>query len=265
MVSCTDIPEHELPSLSRLSATVPLDLDIKKVAQDWFAAFSNAAELKDSKAIVNLLLPDSFWRDFLSLTWDFRTLHGHEKILQFLQDQLPVMTMKNIRLKEEYLGLEQPYPDVVWINALFDFETQVGLASGIIRLVPTQSGEWKAYVVFTNLEELKGFPEQIGPLRNPLPNHGMWQHERQRTSEFIDKDPKVVIIGGGQSGLDISARLKAIGVSALIIERNPRVGDSWRNRYEALCLHDPVCERAFNLSHCHYLRSLTLALSRFRV
>lgn len=265
MVSSTDVPDYELPSLTSLSATVPPDLDIKKVTQDWFTAFSNAVELKDPEAIINLLLPNSFWRDFLSLTWDFRTLCGHENILRFLQDQLPLMSMKNIRLKEEYLNLQQPYPDIVWINTLFNFETQVGLASGIVRLVPTQSGEWRAYVVFTNLEDLKGFPEQIGPLRNPLPNHGLWQHTRQRVSEFKDEDPKVVIVGGGQSGLDISARLKAVGVSALIIERNPRIGDSWRNRYEALCLHDPVCELIFDFSHCHsiYLRSLTLSSSGY--
>ena len=26
----------------------------------------------------------------------------------------------------------------------------------------------------------------------------------------------------------------------IIVERNERPGDSWRNRYKSLCLHDPV-------------------------
>ena len=26
----------------------------------------------------------------------------------------------------------------------------------------------------------------------------------------------------------------------IIVEKNPRAGDSWRNRYKSLCLHDPV-------------------------
>ncbi|MEM7254816.1 MAG: NAD(P)/FAD-dependent oxidoreductase, partial [Pseudomonadota bacterium] len=30
------------------------------------------------------------------------------------------------------------------------------------------------------------------------------------------------------------------GVPTLIIEKNARAGDSWRNRYKSLCLHDPV-------------------------
>ncbi|KXN81274.1 putative indole-3-pyruvate monooxygenase YUCCA4 [Leucoagaricus sp. SymC.cos] len=233
-------PDAPLPTLSRLNATIPSFLDAKKVAQEWFTAFSNAITSKDAQAVVNLLLPDSFWRDFLSLTWDFRTFRGHDKIAQFLKDRLPVINVQNIKLKDDYLGLQQPYPDLAWINTFFDFETQVGIGSGIIRLVPTQSGEWKAHVVFTNLEDLKGYPEKTGFLRNFIPNHGFWEQQKQKEAEFKDADPKVLIIGAGQSGLDVSARLKAIGVLALIVEQNPRVGGSWRNRYEGLCLHDPV-------------------------
>jgi putative flavoprotein involved in K+ transport len=33
-----------------------------------------------------------------------------------------------------------------------------------------------------------------------------------------------------------------LDVPSLVLEQNPRIGDNWRNRYEALCLHDPVCE-----------------------
>ncbi|KAJ3557978.1 hypothetical protein NP233_g11603 [Leucocoprinus birnbaumii] len=240
-----EIPDHELPTLTRSNVTIPPNLDAKQIAQSWYTTFSTAITSQDIQTITNLLLPDSFWRDFLSLTWDFRTFRGHSKISQFLTDQLPIMDMQNIKLKDDYLGLQQPYPDIAWINTLFDFETKVGLGSGIIRLVPTASGpnghlEWKAHVVFTNLENLKGHPEQIGPLRNHLPNHGKWEQDLLIASEFENTNPQVLIIGAGQSGLDVAARLKAIGVSALIVEKNQRIGDSWRNRYEALCLHDPV-------------------------
>jgi hypothetical protein len=242
MSSNIQIPDVPLPTLPRLNATVSPDLDARKVAEEWYAAFSNAISSKDAQRVAGLLLPDSFWRDFLSLTWDFRTFRGQDKITQFLKDQLPLINVHEIKLRNDYLGLQQPYPDLAWINTMFDFETQVGIGSGIIRLVPTQNGEWKAHVVFTNLEDLKGFPEKIGPLRNSLTNHGLWEQERKRLADFVDKDPAVLIIGGGQSGLDVAARLKALGVSALVIERNPRIGDSWRDRYDSLCLHDPVCE-----------------------
>lgn len=37
----------------------------------------------------------------------------------------------------------------------------------------------------------------------------------------------------------MAARLKALGIDALVVERNKRIGDNWRNRYEYLSLHLP--------------------------
>ena len=49
-----------------------------------------------------------------------------------------------------------------------------------------------------------------------------------------------MIIGGGQGGIGLGARLRQLGVPTIIVERNERPGDSWRKRYKSLCLHDPV-------------------------
>ena len=131
---------------------------------------------------------------------------------------------------------------MAWIVVQFAFETKIANGRGIARLVPTMGSQWEALVVCTNLEDLKDYPEAIGPHRNPLPNHGKWADQRRRETAFEGKEPEVLIIGGGQNGLDVAARLKNLGVSNLIIEKQPRVGNQWRTRYEALCLHDPVCE-----------------------
>lgn len=74
-------------------------------------------------------------------------------------------------------------------------------------------------------------------MRNPEANHGKWIDQRQREIEFDDRDPEVLVIGGGQSGLEISARLKLFGVSTLVCEKNKRIGDNWlhsRSRYAPL-------------------------------
>lgn len=54
---------------------------------------------------------------------------------------------------------------------------------------------------------------------------GPWIEQRRRDVEFLDKDPEVVIVGGAHSGLETAARLKALGVSTLVVEKTPRVGD----------------------------------------
>lgn len=243
-----DYPDYLLPTFSRLGGTLTPDLDTKRVAREWFTAFSTAATKGNVSAVSALILPDGFWRDMLALTWEFHTFQGQNAIHSFLSDRLALSKLHGFKLKEAYTELQIPFPDVVWISLVFDFATDAGQATAIVRLVPTANGEWKAHVVYTNLEGLTNFPEKIGPLRNHEPNHGKWESQRKREAEFLDGDPKVLIIGAGQSGLGIAARLKYLDIPSLMIERNARIGDNWRNRYEALCLHDPVCESSNVLS-----------------
>ena len=248
-----------LPTLDNLGSTIDPNVDVRAVVNDWFAKFAKAIGLKDVPAIIDLFLDCGFWRDMLALTWDFRTFEGKNAVSKFLQDQLGIFNPQpdTFSLQHDRIELQQTYEDIAWIQAFFTFDTNVGHASGIFRLVPLPDGAWKAYVVYTNLEDLKGFPERIGPLRNFQPNHGKWDVKREREREFLDEEPTVVVVGGGQSGLDVAARLKMLGISALVVERNQRIGDNWRKRYAALCLHDPVCESdmpirfyTFLLSYC---------------
>jgi putative flavoprotein involved in K+ transport len=49
-----------------------------------------------------------------------------------------------------------------------------------------------------------------------------------------------LVVGGGQAGLSIAARLTQLQVDTLIVDREQRIGDNWRNRYHALTLHNQV-------------------------
>ncbi|KAG2335579.1 FAD/NAD(P)-binding domain-containing protein [Suillus weaverae] len=52
-----------------------------------------------------------------------------------------------------------------------------------------------------------------------------------------------VVVGAGQCGLSVAARLENLGISTLVLERSAAVGDSWRSRYESLETNTP---RAYN-------------------
>ncbi|TFK70710.1 FAD/NAD(P)-binding domain-containing protein [Pluteus cervinus] len=230
-----------LPTLDILNATLPAEIDAIGIASTWLDTFTSRIAALDVGGITDLFIPhECWWRDILALTWDFRTFKGSSRISQFLSDRLHLTSPTNFKLRPELTKFHQPFPDLAWVQLIFDFETDIGLGFGIARLVPTSSGEWKAHVVFTNLEELKGHPEKTGPLRNFSPDHGQWETSRLAEKEFRDSDPTVLIIGGGHGGLVTAARLKVAGISALIVEKNETIGDNWRNRYESLCLHDPV-------------------------
>jgi hypothetical protein len=243
MGPATDIQHAELPTLEKLGLSAPPEVDPTSVAQKWFEKFANNVQANDVDGILSQVVDDAFWRDILTLTWDFRTFFSRQSIKKFLDDRLASTKVSKLQLDANSAALWKPYPDIAWIQASFTFSTAVGTGSGILRLVPIPDGEWKAHTIFTNLEGLHGCPELTGPLREQEPKHGTWPEKRQqeRECEAPDQQPLVIIVGGGQSGLELAARLKYLGIKTLVVEREARIGQLWRKRYEALCLHDTVC------------------------
>jgi putative flavoprotein involved in K+ transport len=128
-------------------------------------------------------------------------------------------------------------------EAWIEFETAVGRGSGHLRLK-----DGKAWTLLTTLYELKGHEEQKREDRPKGVNHGVdpdrltWLEERREEAEKLgyETQPYAVVVGGGQGGIAIGARLRQLGVPTIILERRERPGDSWRHRYKSLCLHDPV-------------------------
>lgn len=253
-----------LPTFQKLGISPPEDADPVKIAKEWLEKLESALSPSpngsiDTEKVLDLFLPDAFWRDILSLTWDFRTFFGAAQIKAFLEDRIANQSISDKthlnNLKLETANLGKPFEDITWIEGLFTFSVGTwGAGDGVFRLVFTPEGSWKGLTIYTNLQSLNDYPEKVGALRNPLPSHGKWVDQRQKEIEFEGIEPYVLIVGGGQSGLDLAARLKFLSVPTLIVEKTPRVGDQWRNRYQALCLHDPVCESLRRLEHTIYKR-----------
>ncbi len=61
------------------------------------------------------------------------------------------------------------------------------------------------------------------------------------TSEKFDQKKywNTIIIGGGQAGLAAGYYLKKKGEDFLILDSGDRIGDSWRKRWDSLCLFTP--------------------------
>ncbi|KAJ4476517.1 FAD/NAD(P)-binding domain-containing protein [Lentinula lateritia] len=229
-----------IPTLDKLGVKGLGEIDEMKIAKDWFQSFSFCLTAGDIEGVINLFRDDSLWRDMLSLTWDMRTFDGSSKIRKFLVDRNSSAQMHSFRLGE-FVRLQKPFPDLAWIVGMFEFETGTATCSGVFRLVPTAEGPWKAYTMFTLLESFHGFPEKIGVHRDVKALTGrQWQEKREREMKFEDIDPVVLIVGAGQSALQLAARLKFLNIPTLMIEKDARVGDVWRNRYDALSLHFPV-------------------------
>jgi cation diffusion facilitator CzcD-associated flavoprotein CzcO len=222
--------------------------DISIAAENWLAQFEAALAETSDGALQALFHPDSFWRDVLALSWNIQTINGGDAIVRELQACAPA------RPKTFAIDPARAAPRRVTragtnaIEAIFNFETAVGRGNGILRLIPDQAdgNRLKAWTLLTALDELTGFEEQQGntrPRGNAYsrdfrgPN---WLDQRKASAAYADFDPAVLVVGGGQAGLAIAARLKQLDIDTLIVDRGLRIGDNWRKRYHALTLHNQV-------------------------
>ena len=185
----------------------------------------------------------------LALSWNIQTLNGADAILRELAPLARGAAPSGFAIDPDRAAPRKVMrAGTNAIEAIFKFETKVGRGSGIIRLIPDadDGNRLKAWTLLTELGELKGFEEQLGvqrPRGNAYsrdfrgPN---WLDLRKASAGYADHDPTVLVIGGGQSGLSIAARLKQLNVDTLIVDREKRIGDNWRKRYHALTLHNQV-------------------------
>lgn len=210
----------------------------------WLDRFKAAVEAADVAGTTALLTRDCWWRDLLALSWDLGTYRGQDKVAAMLGQRLRPGSLTNIQMVTEFGPRYQGDADEI-IEGFITFETPVGFGRGTIRL-RREDGGWVAWTVMTELDDLRGHERAIGP-RRPVGNKDAadrdprnWLQKRQQEMRYTDRDPDVVVIGAGQSGLTVAANLKLMGVDTLILEKSERVGDGWRKRYGSLILHDPV-------------------------
>ncbi|KAL5485448.1 hypothetical protein ACEPAI_8090 [Sanghuangporus weigelae] len=222
------------------------EVDAKSVAEEWLSAFASSLSPGSSGGISSLFTSGGYLRDSLVFTWDCRTIHGGNSIQDFVSTNLPDLAFHNFQLDagSPHLApvLDKSDPSIEAIKAFFVFETERALCRGAVSLIQAQgSGEsssWKALSVFTAVADWKGYEEApYLDVQNGAEDN-RFEHRLQKRVA-ADPGPTVLIVGAGQSGLQLAARLRQSGISCLLLEKEPRVGDNWRKRYPSLKLHVP--------------------------
>jgi cation diffusion facilitator CzcD-associated flavoprotein CzcO len=230
------------------AAVASIGPDPRELTTEWIGEFGAAMESGDPGAIAGLFATDGWLRDRLALTWDLRTLHGRPAIRGVIEDRVGAAGFSNLAFDERIAATTVEAPGFrPWVQAAFTFESTIGRGRGFVRLVEEEGAtSLVAWTVLLELQELRGHEELAGHQRPDGVEHGStrdpenWLDRRIAKERFVDSDPAVVVIGAGQGGLSTAARLGALGVDTLVVERQKRVGDGWRNRYRSLVLHDPV-------------------------
>ncbi|KAK7204568.1 hypothetical protein BZA70DRAFT_279492 [Myxozyma melibiosi] len=240
MVSYVDVPKPAAFPASKVPDTLSAG-EVVAISQSFVDRFNSAVESEDPAAFDALFAPDdSFWRDTISFTSDFRSI-GKPNIQQAASDRLRVAKAHGAKLSlTPEPTIEKPFEDVSFIQAFFTFSCAIGSAIGIVKLIPGPAEDYVAWILFTTLDGVDGFPEHAGPTRIRGQHNSTKSYDEILSEKTENSDPEVIIVGGGHNGLEIAARLGAMGVKALVIDTYKRVGDNWRLRYKSLSLHDPV-------------------------
>lgn len=218
--------------MTRENATTPT-----AIVEHWLKQLDTALQAQDIPAALALFGEECYWRDFLAFTWNLKTCEGKSEIEAMLAATLAHTQPARWRIEGEASG------DADSCEAWFTFATNIASGKGYLRLK-----RGKCWTLLTTMQELDAFPEPRNGLRPRGAEHGAnkaretWLEAREREAAELgySRQPYCLVVGGGQGGIGLGARLKQMGVSTLIIDRHACPGDAWRKRYKSLCLHDPV-------------------------
>jgi putative flavoprotein involved in K+ transport len=206
----------------------------------WLSGFEDALRARDVDRAAGMFAATSFWRDLIAFSWNLTTVENHAGVAELLGATLEHTDPGG------FVTSEPPDETEGVTTAWIEFETAVGRGRGLLRLVDEDGP--KAWTLLTTLHELKGHEEPRRQRRPMGARHGAtkerttWLEQRQQEAQSLGSttQPYVLVVGGGQGGIALGARLRQLGVPSLVIDKHGRPGDQWRSRYKSLCLHDPV-------------------------
>ncbi|MGB7302557.1 MAG: NAD(P)/FAD-dependent oxidoreductase [Burkholderiaceae bacterium] len=217
------------------------------LVQDWVERFNQALTQADTSGLKLLFEMDSHWRNVLGIGWRFATISGRDSLCDTLhieaaQAKAAAFVVHPGRLLPAHT--ERAGEPVV--ESAIAFQTREGQGLGLLRLRRSDDGQYRAWSLFTALEQLHGvtardaarltyFSAPAGPSSRQGPN---WLERRNRGSRFDDKNPQVIVVGGGHNGISAAVELDQLGVDTLVVDAYQRVGDNWRQRYHSLSLHN---------------------------
>lgn len=223
------------------------EVTARAITDVWLEQFNNAIHSNDPARLSAMFNTDCHWRDLLALTWDFGTVSGNRNVAEQLCNFSERSNARDFEIdptRTEPFDVERAGEQV--IEAIIQFKTTTGKGTGLVRIrrAHINPANPQAWSLLTALQDLDGHEEETLRLRREEPPferdwHGPnWLNKRQKQQRYSDREPEVLIVGGGHAGLSAAASLNALGVDTLVVDRMARVGDNWRLRYHALKLHN---------------------------
>src|SRR5919106_146549 len=184
----------------------------KELVEQWLEQLDVALQSESRTSVASLFAPDGHWRDLLAFTWSITPRQGAEDIATLMVAKQAIARARRFAIAEGRTPprrVQRAGVDV--IEGIFQFETEVGRGFGVVRLLANEPS--RAFQLMTGLHELKGFEEKVGKRRPTGEAYSRnfggtnWKDQRLAEQEYSDREPTVLIAGGGQAGLSLAATL----------------------------------------------------------
>ena len=222
-----------------------MSVSLDMLANNWLDEFFTCIKLRKHARIGEMFAQKACWRDIVSFTWNIITVSGRRNIVDMVKVTSGWVEVFDWKIVGEIVTEDN------LISCWFVFTTSVAQCKGKLSLI-----DGKCTVFFTVIEELVGHEEPIfarravGHVNKAIKGRKTWFEisKEEKSCLGYEVQPYVVIVGGGQGGIALAARLKMMNVPTIVVDKNLKPGDSWRNRYESLYLRNTLWQ-----NHLPYL------------
>jgi cation diffusion facilitator CzcD-associated flavoprotein CzcO len=229
--------------IGKESAVTNTPVDARSVAASWLVEFERVLSKRKIDGILSLFTQDGSWRDLVAFSWHIHSWANPKQIAAALENHLESIGPHDFHLDARAAPGCVPRAGRDVIEAFYTFATRTGKGEGVVRLVCDLDGQYRAWTLLTALNSIQGHEAHIGANQR---EHSDFDDgfggtgyitNRKRHLRYSETEPTVIIVGAGQAGLSVAARLRMLGIDALVIDRKARIGDNWRDRYRGLRLH----------------------------
>ncbi len=218
-----------------------VDAPAEQQARTWVAAFNQALGGGDKTALTSLFAADCHWRNLCGLSWNIFTRSGREAICDTLLRDSRDANARDFSVASDLLAPRRvTVAGQEVIEAIFRFVSDNGAGLGVMRLLPDDHP--RAWTISTLLD-MDGICAMRRHDNEPVSHardfaEASWLDQRARQLAYADREPDVLIVGGGHAGISAAVELKRLGFDVLIVDKEERIGDNWRLRYNGLKLHN---------------------------
>jgi cation diffusion facilitator CzcD-associated flavoprotein CzcO len=225
------------------------------LARSWISAFAHALAMEDAAMVGQMFQAESHWRNLCGISWQIATFSGSGKLSDELCRRAGKVGATGFAVDSALMPpREAVVAGVPVIEAIFRFETMNGPGLGVVRLLPSHGSEAapKAWTISTLLD-IEKISQAKSAHHAPVSHDrnfatSSWLGRRRAEPAFENREPDVLVVGGGHAGISAAVELKCIGLDALVIDKEERIGDNWRLRYNGLKLHNKT-----PVNHLRYL------------